>query len=153
MTSHREKRFLKTALALAPIWSKDPSTKVCAVAVGGTPKQVAFGYNGFPPGVEDTPERLNDRETKLRLTLHAEENALLNATFPVRFLFVTRHPCMGCALRILASRTVSVVWYVRDDEFEARWADSLAEAASLLRDGGVRLIGVDQRELEDDGDA
>lgn len=152
MIPPREKRFLKTALALAPIWSKDPSTKVCAVAVGGTPNQVAFGYNGFPPGVEDTPERLNDRETKLRLTLHAEENALLNATFPVRFLFVTRHPCTGCALRILASRTVALVWYVKDPEFEARWADDLGVAAAILRDGDIRLIGVDPRELEDDGD-
>ena len=52
-------------------WSRDPSTKVGAVVVGaGDRRKIAFGYNGLPPGVEDTEERLNDRETRLALTVH-----------------------------------------------------------------------------------
>lgn len=76
---------------MARIWSKDPSSQVAAIAVGDTPNQVAWGYNGFPPGIADTHERLTDRDTKYRLTRHAEPNALSNAWFPVRTLYVTHH--------------------------------------------------------------
>lgn len=141
--SHDSKdiRFLKSALAIAAIWSKDPSSKVGCMAVGDTPNLVAWGYNGLPPGIADTPERLADREQKYALTLHAEENALTNATFPVRSLYVTHHPCAGCALRILAARSVRRVVYRIDPQFEARWHESLSRARDLLREGGVEIVG------------
>lgn len=142
MITETDKKFLRTAQQIAQIWSKDPSTKVGAVAVGAGKNQVAFGYNGFPPGVEDTDERLNDRETKLRLTLHAEENALANATFDVHTLYVTHAPCSACALRILAARTVKRVVYLIDPEFQKRWEGELLHAAVLLQDGGVAIEGV-----------
>ena len=112
------------------------------MAVGDSPNQVAFGYNGLPPGLADTPERLNDRDTKLRLTRHAEPNAISNATFPVSTLYVTRHPCDRCAIEILAARTIRRVVYVRHEDFETRWAQSCAEARALLEEGGVVLEGV-----------
>ena len=56
----KDVRFLQTALAVARIWSKDPSSQVAAIAVGDTPNQVAWGYNGFPPGIADTHERLTE---------------------------------------------------------------------------------------------
>ncbi|MEN6544475.1 MAG: deaminase [Armatimonadia bacterium] len=135
----KDLRFMRSAVALAEIWSKDPSTKVCSIAVGNRPNLVAWGYNGFPPGISDHPERLHDREQKLQLTLHAEVNALANAPFEVQTLYVTRHPCAGCALHILAARTVKRVVYLVDAEFEARWADSLATSASMLREGGITV--------------
>lgn len=137
-----DEKFLRTAQQIAQIWSKDPSTQVGAVAVGATKNQVAFGYNGFPPGLADTGARLNDRELKLRLTLHAEENALANATFPVHTLYITHHPCDACALRILAARTVKRVVYLIDPEFRDRWFDSVFRAENLLKEGGVVLEGV-----------
>ena len=103
---------------------------------------MAWGYNGLPPGIDDTHERLTDRDVKLALTLHAEENALSNAPFAVRTLYVTHHPCCGCVLRILAKRTVQRVVYQVQPEFENRWADSLREARKLLAEGGVRLEGM-----------
>lgn len=139
----KDERFLMSARAIAAIWGKDPSTKVGCMAVGDTPNLVAWGYNGFPPGILDTPERLADRDTKLALTLHAEVNALSNATFPVRTLYVTHHPCATCALHILAARTVRRVVYARVPEFESRWAESLEHAAALLREGGITVEGVD----------
>jgi dCMP deaminase len=60
--------------------SKDPSTKVGAVILDSKRRIVSGGYNGFPRGVEDSDERLNNRETKLRMTIHAERNALSFAT-------------------------------------------------------------------------
>ena len=142
MTPTIDTRFLHTAQAIAQIWSKD-STKVGAVAVGEHRNQVAFGFNGFPPGVEDTPERLLNRDSKLSLTLHAEVNALSNALFAVHTLYVTHPPCANCALHILSRRTVKrVVYWDNDDLDMTRWGESLAQARAVLAEGGVELVGV-----------
>jgi len=136
-------KFLETAHAFAKIWSKDPSTKVAAVAVGDKRNQVAFGFNGFPPGIDDTPARLQDKLTKLSLTLHAEVNALANAAFDVRTLYVTHPPCANCALHILSRRTVKrVVYRVSGDLDMVRWGPSIESARALLAEGGVELVGV-----------
>ena len=142
MSKRTDRQFLAMAEAVAQIFSKDPSTRVGAIAVGSSNNQVAWGYNGLPPGLADTPERLENRDLKYTLTLHAEENALANAPFAVRTLYVTHPPCSGCALRILAKRTVQRVVYQVQPEFENRWADSLREARKLLAEGGVRLEGM-----------
>ena len=42
----KDLKFLQSAFALAQIWSKDPSSKVAAVAVGDTPNLVAWGWCG-----------------------------------------------------------------------------------------------------------
>ena len=132
-------KFLRTALAIAEIWSKDPSSRVASIAVGDEPNMVAWGYNGIPPGLADTHERLHDRALKLSLTRHAEPNAISNATFPVRTLYSTHHPCDRCALDILAARTIRRVVYLRQPAFEERWAAMCAEAAARLAEAGVAL--------------
>lgn len=43
---------------------------------------VSTGYNGLPRGIPDDLKILADREIKLSLVLHAEENALLFARQP-----------------------------------------------------------------------
>ena len=70
-------RFLKLAHEVAS-WSKDPSTKVGCVLVKGK-KVVSVGYNGLPMGIEDSIERLTDRELKYEMTVHAEVNAVTTA--------------------------------------------------------------------------
>lgn len=142
MIDPTDRKFLKLAQAIADIFSKDPSTRVGAVAVGAAKNQVAVGYNGLPPGLTDTDARLHDRYWKLALTLHAEENALANATFAVHTLYVTHHPCSGCALRILAKRTVRRVVYAVNANLESRWSASVAEARMLFAEAGVQIEGV-----------
>lgn len=61
-------------------WSKDPSTKVGAIAVGRKGQILSQGYNGFPRGIEDTEARLNDRGQKYKFVVHAEQNCIYNAT-------------------------------------------------------------------------
>ena len=53
-------------------WSKDPSTKCGAIAIGKHMQILSVGFNGFPRKIEDTAERLNDRPTKYSLMVHAE---------------------------------------------------------------------------------
>jgi dCMP deaminase len=60
-------------------WSKDPSTKIGAVAVGRRGQILAQGYNGFPRGIADSDERLHNREEKYKFTVHGEMNCIYNA--------------------------------------------------------------------------
>ena len=105
-----DQRFLDLAHHVAQ-WSKDPSTKVGAVLVGTDKRQVALGYNGFPPRVADSNFRLYHRTIKLRYTIHAERNVLDNAHFPTQgsTLYVTHPPCCACALSIISKGVARVV--------------------------------------------
>lgn len=62
-------------------WSKDPSSKIGCVVVNDERRILATGYNGFPKGIDDTEVRLNTRELKHKLVVHAEMNALMNALY------------------------------------------------------------------------
>ena len=64
-------RFIKLAKEIS-FWSKDPSTKVGAIAVTNR-RIIATGYNGFPKDIDDSDKRLNDREIKLSYMIHAEK--------------------------------------------------------------------------------
>ena len=77
MNTDWDKRFLELASVVGS-WSKDPSTKVGAVIVNENKQIVSMGYNGFPRGVRDD-YRLENRETKYNLIVHAEANAIIHA--------------------------------------------------------------------------
>ena len=132
-----DQRFLDLALHVSS-WSKDPSTKVGAVLVGRDKRQVALGYNGFPSGVADD-SRLNNRESRLRYTLHAERNVLDNAHFPSvgSTLYVTHPPCCACALSIISKGVSRVVSSPMSSEFASRWGAEVFLTRDLLREAGV----------------
>ena len=136
-------RFLDLADEVST-WSKDPSTKVGCVIVDAEKRVVGLGYNGFPRGVIDSHERLHNRETKLALTIHAEENAMLNAVRPVSgcVAFVTHPPCVACMARIIQAGIITVYYRLPAPEFENRWAASVAMSRELAAEVGVMVIGV-----------
>jgi dCMP deaminase len=70
-------RFIRIAREVAS-WSKDPSTQVGSIAVKNR-KIIATGYNGFPKTINDDLDRLRNRETKLKFTVHGEMNMIYNA--------------------------------------------------------------------------
>ena len=78
MSEKWDRRFLDLASHICG-WSKDPSTKVGCVVVGEDREIRSTGFNGFPRGIEDSMERLDDRELKYPLICHAEENAIMHA--------------------------------------------------------------------------
>ena len=134
-----DRKFLDLARFVAD-WSKDPSTRVGAVAVGETPNLLSLGYNGFPPGVADLPDRLHDRDTKYRLVVHGEINALINAQFRPVTLYVTHPPCVRCTVQILAYRSVRRVVSVRPDaDMLSRWGADFEESRRLFAEAGVTL--------------
>jgi dCMP deaminase len=133
-------RFLELARTLAG-WSKDPGTGCGAVVVRDR-RILGTGYNGLPAGIEDRYERLMDRELKLKLTLHAEDNAILNAIVPVRGATIyvwPMPPCAHCAARIIQVGITRVVAAEPQPEQAERWHQSLMLSAEVLHEAGVSL--------------
>ena len=100
-----DQRFLHLASHISN-WSKDPSTKVGCVVVGSDREIRSTGFNGFPRGIEDSPERLDDRNQKYPLICHAEENAIMHAarvgvSLKGCVAYVTWPPCTRCARSLI----------------------------------------------------
>ena len=140
--SHKwDQRFLELARFYAG-WSRDPSTKVgCVIAYGNV--QLGQGFNGFPPGIADDDARLQDRDTRLALTIHAEQNALAGLPRGLGMgatLYVWPFPpCAPCAARIIQAGIVRVMAPEPAPELAERWRDSLALSSEVLREAGVSL--------------
>lgn len=132
-------RFMDLAKHVST-WSKDPSTKVGAVIVGVDRRQIVHGYNGFPPGIEDDG-RLHDRQTKYGLIVHAERNAVYNATFPVEggTMYCTMHPCLDCVKTIVSKKIVRILVPQPPPVEKGRWTEEIPMAQKVLREGGVRV--------------
>jgi len=137
-----DNRYLELA-ALVSTWSKDPSTKVGAVIVGRRKTQIAVGYNGFPPGIEDSLERLNDREMKYSLIQHAERNVLDNVSFSPygATLYATMFPCPQCALSIV-SKGIKIVIAPHWECGPERWQLKSIQAYNILREAGISVVKV-----------
>jgi len=118
-------RFLGLA-AHVSCWSKDPSSQVGAVITDGN-RIVSLGYNGFAAGVVDSAERLADRNCKLNLTIHAEENAMIFAKRDLRgcTVYVTHPPCPRCASKLIQDEVKRIVFISPSEDFLSRWADDL----------------------------
>lgn len=115
-------------------WSKDPSTKVGAVVVNKDQQILSIGYNGFPRGIEDD-HRLNNRDEKYKLVVHAEMNAIYNAThngvsLNNSVLYVHGLPvCSDCANGIIQSGIKYVVM-TKLDEIPDKWLDSFIDGTA-----------------------
>ena len=70
--------FVAVAESVAAM-SKDPSSKVGAIAIDDDSNILCVGFNGFPRGVRDTEARYADKPTKYRLVSHAEQNLVAQA--------------------------------------------------------------------------
>lgn len=145
-----DNHFLRLSVEHARM-SKDPFTKVGAVVVGPDREIRSTGFNGFPRGIADTPERLADRETKLSLVVHAEMNAILNAArigTPTKgcTLYLSAvddtgevwggPPCTRCTVELIQSGITEIV----SRPFKlvpSRWKESIEAARLLLAEAGI----------------
>ncbi len=141
-----DRRFLELARQVST-WSKDPSTQTGSVIVGERRRVLGLGYNGFPRGLEDTAERLTNRELKYSLIAHAERNALDNTEIPVlgATIYCTLSPCHECAKSIIQRGIKRVVAVAERPE---RWIESLEGAAQMFKEAGVVLDLVPSSLLE-----
>lgn len=138
---HWDQRFLVIASHFAG-WSKDPSTKVGAVAVRNR-RILAQGYNGLPAGVADSDTRLKDRDIRLAMTVHAEMNCVAHAAQNgVSLIGATMYvwplmTCSQCASMLVQAGVNKVV--VPDFIEPQRWQDSFDLARTMFIESGVAV--------------
>jgi len=142
-TRHKwHERYLKLAEEIAN-WSKDPSKKIGAVAVGKKGQVLAQGYNGFPRGITHSSKRLENRELKYKYVVHAEMNLIYNASYNGTSLdgstvYVTGLPvCSECAKGLIQVGVEQVIMPIQTDTPE-KWKESFKLTRELFEEAGVR---------------
>ena len=150
MSTKWDTRFLGLAAHISG-WSKDPSSQVGAVITDGN-RIVSLGYNGFAAGVHDTPERLENRECKYNLTIHAEENAMIFANRDLKgcTVYVTHPPCPRCASKLIQDEVKRVVYINPSADFLSRWADDLKLSKEMYSEAGVEVSGYELEQINVD---
>ena len=118
--------------------SKDPSTQVGACIVNDRNRIMSVGYNGFPSGWLDDeyPWERDGEQTKYPYVVHAELNAILNASGDLRGcrVYVALFPCNECAKAIIQSGIKEVV-YISD---KYRDTDSVRASKRMFDAAGVK---------------
>ncbi|HPG43004.1 MAG TPA: dCMP deaminase family protein [Acholeplasmataceae bacterium] len=101
---------------LSALRSKDPSTQVGACIINEDKRIVGIGYNGLPQGCDDRLFPWSNEgeytETKYPYVVHAEANAILNATNNLKgaSIYVTLFPCNECTKLIIQSGIKEIVY-------------------------------------------
>lgn len=130
-------RFLELAKFISE-WSKDPSTKVGAVITDHENRVVSIGYNGFPKNIADD-NRLQNRETKYKMIVHGEMNAILFANKSLEFCTLYTYPfmpCPRCASMIIQTGIQRVVSY---NNMPERWKEEFELSQYLFKEAGILL--------------
>ena len=142
-------RYLKLAKEIST-WSKDPSSQIGAVIIGHKGQVLSQGYNGFPRGVrEDLETRWSNKEQKYKFVVHAEMNAIYNASYngvslDESTLYIWGLPCCSdCAKGIIQvgiKRVVMAKMY-----YPAKWTDSFELTQTMFYEAGVeyKFIEID----------
>lgn len=135
-----DETFMNLALSIAADRSKDSSTQVGCVLVDANKDPVAFGYNGFGPGAEETDE-LWTRPAKYQHVIHAETNAVGRAarrgcSTESCTCYVTVFPCLPCAKALIAAGVVRVV----AKRLLGHWDDDHRAAAEEFERNGIEYV-------------
>ncbi|MCC4773864.1 cytidine/deoxycytidylate deaminase family protein [Vibrio cyclitrophicus] len=133
------------------VWSRDKS-KVGAVLVSKKGGDITLGYNGFPFGVKDCPDRYDEKKQKLNIIVHAEVNAIIAAGARAAdgHLYVAGKPiCARCAGPIIQSgiKRVFAEKPLQKGEYEpptdknaTDWHEIGNLAITMLKEAGVECI-------------
>lgn len=139
-------RYLDLAKEVST-WSKDPSTKVGAVAVGSKGQVLSQGYNGFPRKINDDKERLNNRETKYKYVVHAEMNCVYNASYngvslDGATMYVYGLPiCSECAKGIIQTGINKIV--IPKQTVPEKWQKSWKLSLDMFEEADVQWEMID----------
>lgn len=141
-------RFLKLIINETSNWSKDPSSKVSAIIVDEFNHVKTMSYNGFPRGIDDTLDRLNDRVTKYKLIQHAEMNAIsICAKLGIETdnckIICTHFPCSTCTGAIINAGLKKIVTQTPIDGYLQRWNEDITISKMMIQEAGVELVTMD----------
>ena len=140
-------RYLKLAKEVST-WSKDPSSQIGAVAIGHKGQVLSQGYNGFARGVrEDLVSRWEIKEHKYKFIVHAEMNAIYNATYngvslDGATLYIWGLPCCSdCAKGVIQVGIKRVV--MPQKNYPDYWIESFKLSETMFREAGVEHEYID----------
>jgi dCMP deaminase len=126
--------------------SKDPNTQVGACIVNQEKRIVGIGYNGFPYGCDDESFPWTNSgeflETKYPYVVHAEPNAILNATTKLNncTIYVSLFPCHECVKLIIQSGIKEIVYM--SDKYNGTESDQAAK--KMLEAANVTIRQVEE---------
>jgi dCMP deaminase len=136
---------------LAALRSKDPSTQVGAIIVNDKKQILASGYNGFPRGLDDNVYSWNREsedweDSKYPYVVHAEANAILNATTTLdnAKIYVSLFPCNECAKLIIQSGIKTV--YYSCDKYNGTQINNVSKR--LFKNSKVEFIEIPDVKVE-----
>lgn len=142
-------RFLRIARETST-WSKDPSSQIGAVVTLDR-RILSTGYNGIPASMKDCSERLNNREEKYKHIVHAEMNAIYNATkngisLSSGTLYVYGLPvCSECAKGVISVGITRVVSCF--GELSDRWLKSHLSSIDFFGESGIIVETIPMEKL------
>lgn len=129
-------RYVSTA-------SKDPSTQTGAVITDSKRRVLSVGYNGLAQGVEDLPERLNNRELKYKIIVHCERNALLFANRSLEGCTLYTWPFMSCSTCAAMVIQAGIKRCVAPWSDNPRWKDDFELSTQMFKEAGVEVTLMD----------
>lgn len=132
-------RWMQAAENVAQ-WSRDPRRKVGCIIVDDDNNQLSGGYNGFPRGIEDD-DRLNQREIKLKMMVHAEANAVAAAarnghSIKGATAYISHAPCSQCVC-LLIQAGISRVVFKKQEGHSPEWQEDFQLALDLLDEAQI----------------
>jgi dCMP deaminase len=153
LSSKWDIRYLELAEQVST-WSKDPSRKIGALAVGSKGQVLAQGFNGFPRGIIDSNDRYDNRDIKYKYVVHAEMNVIYNATYngvslDGSTLYVTGLPvCSDCAKGIIQVGIQRVV--MKEQNIPSHWIASWKMTAGMFDEANIKweFINVSDTRLD-----
>lgn len=122
--------------------SPDPRTKIGAVLVRDK-SVIATGYNAFPKGVIDHPDRYLNRDEKINFICHAEFNSIvISARFGISTngskLFTNGIPCKDCCKAVIQGGITEIVVHKQWPEFtNPNWVESVNISKTMLQEAGI----------------
>jgi len=140
LSSKWDIRYLRLAKEVST-WSKDPSSKIGAVAIGKKGQVLAQGYNGFPRGIKDDLNRYAVKDIKYRYVVHAEQNVIYNATYngvslDGSTLYVWGLPvCSDCAKGVIQVGVKRVI--MPNQEIPDHWMESFTLTSAMFEEAGI----------------
>ena len=135
--------YLTLAYAVS-LKSKDPSSKVgCVMIEHVRGDMLAQGYTGFPRNWPDETIAQMERTEKYALTIHAEQNAIANASARSNALngciaYITLHPCSDCTKLMIQAGVSEVHFLAAKPEVHKRWIDSFNLSIKMLSTVGIK---------------
>jgi dCMP deaminase len=134
---------------LAAERSKDPRTKIGAVLVREK-NVIGTGYNGFARKVNDSPDRYNDKPTKYKFVVHAEDNAILTCArlgIPTlgSVLYTNGIPCRECCKSVIQGGITEIVVHKQWPNLthSQAWVDSIKDSTTMLGEADITIRWLD----------